>query len=115
MSSNIRIEKECIFCNKKYIAKTLRTKYCSHECNRKDYKQRKREEKLNNYISLESKGAIVPNSITSKEFLSIKEVSELLGLSIRSVHRYISNGEIPSKKFGKRTIIMRTQLNKLFE
>jgi hypothetical protein len=46
MTSTIRISRKCIYCNIEYIAKTIHTKYCSHTCNRRDYKQHKRIEKI---------------------------------------------------------------------
>ena len=46
MSSNIRIEKICIFCKEKFIAKTFSTKYCNHRCNQKDYKKKVKEERI---------------------------------------------------------------------
>ena len=46
MSSNLQILKSCIYCGGDYFAKTTTTRYCSHICNQKHYKERKRQEKI---------------------------------------------------------------------
>ena len=46
MSSNIRITKTCEYCNKEYTAQTIRTRYCSHQCNRNAYRLDKRRKKI---------------------------------------------------------------------
>jgi len=47
MSSKIEITKVCQHCGNEFIAKTTVTKFCSHACAVKNYKQRKKAEKLN--------------------------------------------------------------------
>jgi excisionase family DNA binding protein len=49
-----------------------------------------------------------------KEFLSIDEITKLLGISRRTVHRMISRGELKAGKAGTRTIIKRAEIDKLF-
>lgn len=44
MSSNIKINRVCNFCNKDFIAKTTVTKYCSHKCASASYKKRAKEQ-----------------------------------------------------------------------
>lgn len=46
MSSNIRINRVCNYCNQKFVAKNFTTKYCSHKCNQRDYKRRIKEERI---------------------------------------------------------------------
>ena len=46
MSSNIRVSRICQFCEKEFIARTTVTKFCSHKCNSKAYKMKKRNEKV---------------------------------------------------------------------
>lgn len=38
MSSNLKIPKICEFCKNTFIARTTRTRYCSHTCNSRAYK-----------------------------------------------------------------------------
>ena len=46
MSSNIRVQKICEYCGEEFTAKTTQTRYCSHNCNSRDYKARKKAEKI---------------------------------------------------------------------
>lgn len=118
MSSKIEIEKTCYYCKQKFIAKTLTTKYCSHKCNSRHYKQRKREEKLNTYKEEEinkPNEKLIKVDLKHKEYLSIAETVLLMGVSRRTVYRLIENGKLMPYKFGSRTIIKRTDIDKLFE
>ena len=46
MSSNIRITRICEHCGQEFTAKTVKTRYCSHACNRKGYKKVERDNKV---------------------------------------------------------------------
>lgn len=46
MSTNISVSRKCEFCGSIFVAKTTVTKYCSHKCNSKHYKQRIKEDKV---------------------------------------------------------------------
>lgn len=82
MSTNIRIEKTCKYCGDSFIAKTTVTRYCSHICNSRDYKKKKREQHLQQAVETEEKRRIKPIlELQEKEFLSIQEASQLLGIS----------------------------------
>jgi excisionase family DNA binding protein len=114
MSSNLELEKICIYCKNPFTAKTLLTKYCSHKCNSRHYKQRKREEKIELFINpVPVITENIPNDLTDKEFLSITETSQLIGISVRTVHRLMKNENLQYSKVGKRTIIARSSINKL--
>lgn len=117
MSSNITIPKICVFCNKGFIAKTTVTKFCSHACASRSYKQVKKEEKvkitqINEY---QKSVGIDMSSINSKEFLSIKETCLLLGISRMSLHRYVKMKIIKPTKLVGRIIIKRQSLNNLIK
>ena len=118
MSTNISVQKICKYCGKEFTAKTLTTKYCSHQCNSKDYKKRKREQKLAAYE--ESNNKYEPEVLTKTlavqklDFLSIDEAATLLGTSRRTIQRLIAKGAIQVAKLGARTIIKRTAIDNLF-
>lgn len=132
MSSNISIPKFCTHCNQAFIAKTTTTRFCSHKCASRAYKKRKTNEKVQatlteqiNFISSENTESLQshqnPNSnstqfltIKHKEFLSIQEASLLLGTSRWTIQRMIQREEIKTGKVGRRVIIPRTEINKLF-
>lgn len=111
MSSNIRIEKTCQFCNEQFIAKTTVTKYCGDRCAKRAYKKRKRDEKIQ--AALNEKPDTFTPILKEKEYLSIKESSSLLGVSRWTIHRLIKNGLLPSKKLGRRVIIKKHDIEKL--
>lgn len=46
MSTNIIIQRTCVYCGKQFIAKTTVTKYCSHGCNTRHYKMKVRNERI---------------------------------------------------------------------
>lgn len=87
MSSNIRISRICTHCKKEFEAKTVVTRYCSNTCNRKHYKEIKRQEK----IWLANK-LIVPirvNSNANNQHFSIPDSARILGVSERTIFRLI--------------------------
>jgi len=116
MSSNIKINRVCNFCNKDFIAKTTVTKYCSHKCASASYKKRAKEQKIekSNKETLNIKQQPV-EVIKTKDFLSVKELALLLNCSTRTIYRLIENSTIHSLNLNKRlTRIKRTDIDKLF-
>lgn len=120
MSSNIRIVRVCEFCQSDFVAKTTVTKYCSHICARRSYKARKKSEKItkaelapSDYVEqLKNQPEIL--SIKEREFLSIIQTANLIGTSKMTIYRMLKNNTLPYHKIGKRTIILRKDVNKLF-
>ena len=113
MSSNIRIEKNCEFCGETFTAKTTVTKYCGDNCAKRAYKKRKREEKIAS-AKEEAEQSPYDSSLNDKDFLSIKEACCLLGASRWTIYRMIDNGVLNAGKIGRRTIIARNDIDKLF-
>ncbi|MTI29962.1 DNA-binding protein [Cytophagales bacterium RKSG123] len=114
MSSNIRIEKTCLFCSEIFITKTTVTKYCSDNCAKRAYKKRKRQEKLQ---VVDAGPQPIPkehNPLQDKEFPNIQESCQLLGMSRWTLYRMIKTNQLKAAKFGRRTIIMKSDINKLF-
>lgn len=116
MSSNIRIQRVCQHCRKEFMAKTTVTKFCSADCSKRSYKQRKRGGQIQ-YSEIQTtqiKSAPMLE-IQSKDFISITEASLLLGVSRWTVSRAVANKTIPSLRLGRRIVIKRNELDKLFE
>ena len=115
MSSNIRIPKICLECGSDFIAKTTVTQFCSGPCSKRAYKRKKRNQKLDAVPTLsQQKVDQTILQIENKEFLSIKETCQLLGTSRMTIYRQIKGGTIQAAKVGSRTIIKRTEIEKLF-
>jgi len=117
MPTKIRLTKTCDYCKNEFTAQTTKTRYCSHRCNQRHYKQRKREEKIEKAKEKEATKNVDTSMyevITAKDFLNIKEAALLLGVSERTFYRLMKDGTIKSHKLGGRTIILRSDINALF-
>jgi len=122
MSTNIRVEKLCEHCNKEFIAKTLKTRFCGHICNSRAYKAKKRAEKLNQArqgnddTTLPIPSTSLLHTIQDKQILTVSEVAKLLRLSKATVYRIIKEGKLNAVKFSARnTRIYRSEIDNLFE
>ena len=86
MSSRLQIKKLCEHCDEEFIAKTTVTKYCSHKCNQRAYKAKKRQEKIDNAATQTTKKRVAPIEVLkAKEILTVKEVAKLLNCSVRTL------------------------------
>lgn len=116
MSSNIEIQRICEYCKQEFTARTTVTKYCSHTCNRKAYKEKIRVEKVKQSNIETTKIKNIPiEQLKAKEFLTVREVAQLLNCSVRSAYYYIENGTISAVNLGQRlTRVKRSEIDKLF-
>lgn len=116
MSSNIRVTRICHHCGNAFIAKTSVTQYCGDICAKRAYKQRIKDEKVEK-SNKETLSLIAQpfNELAAKEFLSLSETAQLTGISLRTVQRLIEKGTLKAGKLGRRTIIKRKELDKLFQ
>ncbi|OIQ16603.1 MAG: hypothetical protein BM557_09840 [Flavobacterium sp. MedPE-SWcel] len=117
MSTNIKVQRICQYCRNEFTAKTTTTKYCSHKCNSRHYKQRVKEGKIkvSNTETLKIKN-IPYKEVNIKEILTVKDVATLLTCSTRTAYRLINNGTIKGVNFGSRmTRVQKSELKKVFE
>jgi excisionase family DNA binding protein len=123
MSTNIRVKRKCEYCKKEFTAKTLRTRYCSHQCNSRAYKKIKSEEKIKQAKRVYRIKPPVPpinrnlpwdyTQIQSKQLLTINEASALLSITQVTIRRWLKEGIITSGRIGKKHLIQREHLNHL--
>lgn len=117
MSSNIEIERTCLFCNNTFIAKTTKTKYCSLKCASKAYKQKQRKAKIEN----STKGILSkPNStdlsiLKGREYFTVSKAALLLGVSRATMYRYLAANIIKSLVIRGKTFVRRQDIDALFE
>ncbi|HAX16969.1 MAG TPA: DNA-binding protein [Leeuwenhoekiella sp.] len=106
MSSNIRLKSICEYCGNEFIAKTLTTRYCSHKCNSRDYKARKKKQRINeaSQVKNNQNHSKRLDVINSKDFLTVQDVSQIIGCSTRTVYRLIDNGTIKAVNLSERLI-----------
>ena len=116
MSSNLEIIRICENCGKEFTAKTTKTRYCSHKCNSAHYKAKRRAKKIEESVIQTKQQKDIPiEELKQKPFLSISETMTILGISRRTVYRMIQRKEIGYTKVGNRTIIRRSDIDKLFD
>lgn len=115
MSSNIRVQKICEYCGAEFTARTTVTRYCSDLCTGRAGKARARGIKIEkSNAELQSVKLGKTELLNKKEFLTINEACELLSVSRWTVWRAIRKNELPSGRIGKRVIIRRTDIDRLF-
>ena len=117
MSSNIKVKRICQHCSREFTARTTVTKYCSDKCSKAAYKARKRAEKVKQSNAETTRIKSQPiEQLKAKEFLTIREVAQLLNCSVRSAYYYIENGTISAVNLGQRmTRVKRSEIDKLFQ
>ena len=113
MSSNIYVTRVCEFCKNQFQARTTFTRFCSASCNGKFNKDviRRKKIELSNMETLQRTN-LPFEVLNSKPFLSVVELSNLLGVSTRTIFRLIKSGALLVKKVGRRTIITKDELKR---
>lgn len=116
MSSNITVTRKCIECGNLFTAKTTVTQFCSAKCNKRNYKKRKRNEKvLTTENALFNAVKTDYNILEAKPFLKITELSKILNVSRSTIYNLINNGTIPIVKVGNRTLIKKEDVEHVFQ
>jgi excisionase family DNA binding protein len=116
MSSNITVQRICQHCGNEFTAKTTTTQYCSMTCNRRAYKAKVKNGKIEkSNIEVKVIKSKPMDDLKAKEFLSITDACALVGISRRTAYRLIDKGELHASKVGGRTIIKRSSIDKFFE
>ena len=115
MSSTIRLQKICRYCNNPFIAKTTVTLYCSDNCAKRAYKQRQRNEKIESSKQLETERTQYDPIIAQKEFLTIDEVCNLINASRWTIYRLIEKKKLKATKLGRNIRITRQAIDELFK
>ena len=112
MASKIDIQKKCEWCGDIFTAHKTTTAYCSHRCANLAYKEKVREKRIKEF-QLKFDEEAKPHS--EKEFLTPTEVSAFLGVGRTSIYRYIRNGKIKAVRFDGKTLIRRSDIDKMFD
>ena len=113
MSSTIEFQKVCKFCGASFTARKSSTRYCSKRCAEHAYKQRKREEHVSStQKTLDAKASEDEEKLL---FLSPCQCARLIGVSTRTLYRYLERGSIPCVQFSGKTFISRAVLDEMFK
>lgn len=116
VSSNIRIQRICEYCNKEFEARKTTSKTCSDHCAKMNYKAKQRASKIEKSNTETTQIITKPlEAIKAKEFLTVRDLSKLLNCSIRTAYNIIERGDIKAVKVSDRkTLIKRSEVDKLF-
>ncbi|MCX6220833.1 MAG: helix-turn-helix domain-containing protein [Bacteroidia bacterium] len=117
MSSNIEVQRICQYCSKEFTARTTTTLFCSHKCSSTAYKAKVRARKVEGSNLETQRIKTQPiEMLKAKEFLSVRDVSILIGCSRQNVYTLINTGKLKATNIlEKKTIVKRSDLDKLFE
>ena len=114
MSSNIRLQRICQHCRIEFTARTTVTRYCSDNCAKRAYKARKKNEKIGRSDEETRKTISKPiEELNAREFLSVADACQLLGISRWTLWRAIKEERLKVGKVGRRTIIKRSEIDRL--
>lgn len=113
------ILKICEFCGNTFNAYKTTTRYCSHACNSRAYKENKRQMKLTaiSYRTMQEIEMVSDQyeKIKDKEFLSVSETAFLLSVGRMTVYRYLHSGSLAAVQIGGKTFIRRKDIDTMFD
>jgi excisionase family DNA binding protein len=117
MSSTFEIKRICQHCGKEFTARTTTTAYCSLHCNRIAYKAKQRAVKIETSNKETQRIKNLPfEELKAKEFLTVTQVSKLIGCSRQNVYSLINTGKLKATNILlKKTIVKRSDLDRLFK
>lgn len=101
-----------------FYAQKTTTRYCSHRCNSKAYKEITRNKRIQD---AETKTNILISQqpiqmIKDKEFLSFAEAGTLLGISRQAVYKMVAAGHLKASKISSRlSFIKRSDIENMLE
>jgi mobilizable transposon, tnpA protein len=111
-ASKIPIKKVCEHCKQEFVAWKTTTKYCSHQCNSRAYKSKRREERVQRTEVNEQEKKL--KDLIDKPYLSIAEAGRLLGISRHTIYRYIYSGRLRAYNMSsQRSIVKREDIEQM--
>ena len=115
--SNIVFKRTCKYCGKEFLGRTMYTEYCCKKCCDAAYKERKKQERINNYLKEQQSNQITQavQETSYKDFLTPTEAAKLLGISHATIYRYMEQNIIKSVQMIGKTIIRRSDIEALFD
>ena len=105
--SKIPIKKICEYCNSEFYAHKESTRYCSHTCNSRAYKQMKREAKTRTIETAEQEKKV--KDIIDRPYLKISEAGRLLGVARQTIYEQIYAGRLRASKITSRLSVVRRE------
>ena len=117
-SSNLKMRKICEWCGTEFEAQKSTTHYCSHLCNSRAYKAKKRTQ-IKAIVEKQTDEAIKNLPIAGfkdNEFLKCAQAAVILGVSRKTVYNLIESGKLKAARLSSRmTLIRRKDIDALLE
>lgn len=110
MSSNMRVQRVCENCSKIFVAKTSVTRFCGDSCAKQGYKKRKRVMKVKETQTLTDE--TVKQRVSEKDYLTVRETCEYIGISRSTLWRITSLCRIEPKMIGSRLIYSKKEIER---
>jgi len=122
----MEIVKKCEWCHKTFIAQMVTARFCSSKCCDQAYRY-KRKMQSGKYTPVDGKTDLstlsrrvderkrFKESLKDKQFLSPSEAAKLLGVCRSTIYNYLWQHELKAKQFRGKTIIRRSDIEKLFD
>lgn len=112
----MKILKKCLTCGADFIATKMSSKYCCRSCERVAQRRRESEKrKLASEKLLEFGGSKIPSELENKQFLTPKNLQDLLGVSRATIYRYFEFGIIKAVRIRQRRLVRRSDLEAYFD
>lgn len=117
VSRRIKVAKICPCCGREFAAEKSTTMFCSGNCARKYRRRQEAAERIEKVtaeqikLNIDVKESFTPDS----QFLRASDAAKYLGVSKRTVLRYIDQGIIKAKRLPRVTLIERTVLREVLE
>ena len=108
-------KKRCQWCGKPFIAHKMTTLYCSKICIERAYKAKEKQKKVDAVEAEQSSQLPIVESVGNKPFLTPSEAAILLGLSKATLYRYLAQGLLKALQTPARTIIRRSDIERMFD
>ena len=122
----MEIVKKCEWCHKTFIGQMVTARFCSSKCCDQAYRY-KRKVQSGKYASVggDTEMSTLPRRVDErklrreylkdKQFLSPTEAAKLLGVSRSTIYNYLGLQILKAKQFRGKTIIRRSDIDKLFD
>jgi excisionase family DNA binding protein len=116
MASKITLTRICRHCGKDFTARTTVTQFCGDSCAKQAYKLRVRAGKIEASEKETQRTRNRPiDELKAREFLSVTQVSKLIGCSRQNVYKLIRGGRLKATNLlRKKTIVRRSDIESLF-
>lgn len=109
-AAKFEIKRKCLICGQEFMAKTIKSVYCSKQCLNKAYKRRKKEEMIN--LKLDE---IVKGIPKDQYYIKVSEAYAMFGISRFTLYRAIHKGTITHINLGTNQIrVNKNELLKLY-